>query len=101
MIATARVSTPVPQWLEVALGLPLCCAVTPAAIGLEKAEHALWHHAWLEALVLAILPGTALGLGTDLRAMAGAGPRVTAAVCLSLLVLGGMSVALIRLPGIA
>jgi hypothetical protein len=33
--------------------------------------------------------------------MAGAGPRVTAAVCLSLLVLGGMSVALIRLPGIA
>ena len=60
MIAAAEARTPAPYWPNIAPGLLLCCAVTLAAIGVEKTEHALWHHAWLEALVLAILLGTAL-----------------------------------------
>ena len=43
----------------------------------------------------------ALGLGTDMRAVGRAGARVTAAVTGSLLVLGAISVGLIRLLGIA
>lgn len=42
----------------------------------------------------------ALGLATDLRAVARAGARVTAAVTLSLLLLGGISLGLIALIGI-
>lgn len=41
-------------------GIALCAAVTGAALMAEKAEHALFGAAWLEALVLAILIGTAV-----------------------------------------
>jgi uncharacterized membrane protein YadS len=43
----------------------------------------------------------ALGLGTDLRVVARAGARVTAAVTASLLVLGAISLGLIRVLGLA
>ena len=43
----------------------------------------------------------ALGLGVDIRAVAKAGPRVTAAVTLSLIVLGLISLGLIHLIGVA
>jgi uncharacterized integral membrane protein (TIGR00698 family) len=49
---------------------------------------------------LTVLSMAALGLSTDLRSVAKAGPRVTAAVTLSLLVLGGISLALIHVLGI-
>ena len=42
----------------------------------------------------------ALGLATDLRAVAAAGPRVTATVTLSLVFLGAISLGLIRLIGV-
>lgn len=51
--------------------------------------------------LLTVISMAALGLGTDLRVVARAGGRVTAAVTLSLLVLGALSVGLIRLLGIA
>lgn len=41
-------------------GLLLCSAVTLTAILLQKAEEAAFGHPWLEALVLAILLGTAI-----------------------------------------
>ena len=41
-------------------GLLLCLAVTAAAIGLERVEAAAFGATWLEALVLAILVGTAV-----------------------------------------
>ncbi|MFC0407332.1 YeiH family protein [Roseomonas elaeocarpi] len=41
-------------------GVALCAAVAMAAIGLEHAEAAAFGRAWLEALVLAILLGTAV-----------------------------------------
>ncbi|RYZ32698.1 MAG: putative sulfate exporter family transporter, partial [Propionibacteriaceae bacterium] len=41
-------------------GLGLCVAVTAAAIGFEAAEAHLFGRAWLEALVLAILLGSAI-----------------------------------------
>jgi uncharacterized integral membrane protein (TIGR00698 family) len=50
---------------------------------------------------LTILAMAALGLSTDLRSVAQAGGRVTAAVTLSLIVLGAMSFGLIHLIGIA
>ena len=50
---------------------------------------------------LTILSMAALGLCTDLRSVAQAGIRVTAAVTLSLVVLGVISFALIRILGIA
>ena len=53
------------------------------------------------ANLLTVISMAALGLSTDLRAVAGAGVRVTAAVSLSLLVLGGISLALVRLLGLA
>ena len=43
----------------------------------------------------------ALGLGVDVRVVARAGARVTTAVTLSLLLLGGISLGLIRLLGVA
>lgn len=48
------------------------------------------------ATLLTIVSMAALGLGVDIRTVAGAGGRVTAAVVLSLLVLGAISFALIR-----
>ena len=50
---------------------------------------------------LTVLSMAALGLGTDLRTVARAGGRVTAAVTLSLVVLGAISLGLIHLLGIA
>ena len=41
-------------------GVLLCVAVTLAAFALERAEAAVFGHVWLEALVLAILTGTAV-----------------------------------------
>jgi len=41
-------------------GIGLCLLVTAAAYGLEAAERAVFGKAWLEALVLAIVLGTAL-----------------------------------------
>ena len=41
-------------------GLGLCLAVTAVAVGLEATEEHLFGRAWLEALVLAILIGTAI-----------------------------------------
>lgn len=50
---------------------------------------------------LTVVSMAALGLGVDIRALAGAGPRATAAVLMSLAVLGGASFALIRAVGLA
>jgi uncharacterized membrane protein YadS len=49
---------------------------------------------------LTVLSMAALGLRTDLRSVAQAGGRVSIAVTLSLVVLGGISLGLIRLLGI-
>jgi uncharacterized integral membrane protein (TIGR00698 family) len=49
--------------------------------------------------VLTIVSMAALGLSTDLRIVTRAGGRVTSAVIVSLLVLGGLSLGLIRLIG--
>ncbi len=49
----------------------------------------------LVANLLTVVSMAALGLGVDVRVVAKAGPRVTAAVTASLLVLGGISLALI------
>jgi uncharacterized integral membrane protein (TIGR00698 family) len=56
--------------------------------------------AWVVNL-LTVISMAALGLGTDLRLVARAGGRVTAAVTASLLVLGAISLGLIRLLGLA
>lgn len=53
------------------------------------------------ANVLTVISMAALGLCTDLRTVARAGDRVTAAVAASLLVLGFISFGLIRLLGVA
>ncbi|WP_246449443.1 YeiH family protein [Novosphingopyxis iocasae] len=53
------------------------------------------------ATLLTVISMAALGLGVDVRTVAKAGGRVTAAVVLSLLVLGSISFALIRLLGLA
>ncbi|MDT7949984.1 MAG: putative sulfate exporter family transporter [Acetobacteraceae bacterium] len=45
---------------RIAPGLLLCLLVTAVAIGLERAEAAVFGATWLEALVLAILVGTAI-----------------------------------------
>ncbi|HMK78720.1 MAG TPA: putative sulfate exporter family transporter [Xanthobacteraceae bacterium] len=52
------------------------------------------------ASVLTTIAMAALGLGVDLRTVAKAGARVTAAVTISLIVLGVISFVLIRLAGI-
>ncbi len=52
-------------------------------------------------LPLTVISMAALGLGTDLRVVARAGARVTAAVTASLLVLGAISLGLIRVLGLA
>ena len=53
------------------------------------------------ATVLTIISMAALGLGVDVRVVARAGGRVTAAVVLSLLALGTISLGLIHLAGLA
>ncbi len=53
------------------------------------------------ASLLTTVSMAALGLGVDVRVVARAGVRVTAAVILSLVVLGGISLGLIRLLGVA
>ena len=53
------------------------------------------------AAVLTTIAMAALGLGVDVRTVAKAGPRVTIAVTLSLVVLAIVSYALIRLAGVA
>ena len=53
------------------------------------------------ANVLTVISMAALGLGTDLKTVARAGGRVTAAVTLSLVVLGAFSLLLIRMLGLA
>ncbi len=52
------------------------------------------------ATLLTVLSMAALGLGVDIRVVARAGGRVTAAVVLSLIVLGAISLGLIRLSGL-
>lgn len=53
------------------------------------------------ATLLTVVSMAALGLGVDLRTVARAGGRVTAAVVLSLLALGAISLALLHLLGMA
>ena len=48
------------KWVEIVPGVLLCGAITAAAMGLESVEAALLGRAWIEALVLAILVGTAV-----------------------------------------
>ena len=50
--------------------------------------------------LLTVVSMAALGLGVDLRSVAAAGPRVTAVVTLSLLILGGVALVVIRLAGL-
>nr|WP_314071814.1 putative sulfate exporter family transporter [uncultured Roseococcus sp.] len=50
----------IPRFARLLPGLLLCLAITAAAMGLEHLEAALFGRSWLEALVLAILLGTAL-----------------------------------------
>jgi len=52
------------------------------------------------ATMLTVISMAALGLSTDLKAVAQAGGRVTLAVCLSLVVLIALSLALLRLVGL-
>jgi uncharacterized integral membrane protein (TIGR00698 family) len=63
--------------------------------------HALLAPAAALANLLTVISMAALGLGTDLRVVARAGGRVTTSVTLSLLVLGTISLGLIRLLGLA
>jgi uncharacterized membrane protein YadS len=53
------------------------------------------------ASLLTVVSMAALGLGVDIRTVAKAGPRVTAAVTLSLITLAAISYGLIRLLGVA
>ncbi len=76
----------------------LVLAALRSAGGVPQA--ALASTAWV-ANLLTVISMAALGLGTDLRVVARAGGRVTAAVTLSLLVLGAISLGLIRLLGLA
>lgn len=49
---------------------------------------------------LTVLAMAGLGLGVDVRALAAAGPRVSAVVTVSLLLLAAMALGLVRLLGI-
>jgi len=75
-----------------ALGALRSLGVLPHAALAPAADAAGW---------LTIVSMAALGLGVDVRTVATAGPRVTAAVTLSLLLLGGIGLALIWGLGIA
>ena len=73
-------------------------------VGLRSVDlvpHAMLAPLAAAANLLTVISMAALGLGTDLRTVARAGARVTAAVALSLLVLGIISFGLIRLLGVA
>jgi uncharacterized membrane protein YadS len=63
--------------------------------------HAALAPAHAAAGVLTSMSMAALGLGVDARAVLRAGGRVAGAVILSLIALAGISLALIRLLGIA
>jgi uncharacterized integral membrane protein (TIGR00698 family) len=67
----------------------------------DAMPHAMLGPLSVATSLLTIISMAGLGLGTDLRSVARAGGRVTAAVGLSLLVLGWISFGLIRLLGIA
>ncbi|MDE2301942.1 MAG: putative sulfate exporter family transporter [Sphingomonadales bacterium] len=56
-------------------GLALAAAVSAAAFALDRVQHALWGHAWLEALVLAIVLGSLLRSTVALPAAAADGIR--------------------------
>ena len=62
--------------------------------------HAKGKKGELEDSILTTISMAALGLGVDVRKVAQAGLRVTAAVTASLIVLGLISYALIRIAGI-
>ncbi|MGN6374919.1 MAG: YeiH family protein [Sphingomonas sp.] len=75
-----------------------------ALVGLRSFDlipHVLLAPAGHAATLLTVISMAALGLGVDVRTVAHAGGRVTAAVVLSLLVLGAVSLGLIRLLGVA
>ena len=63
--------------------------------------HAAVAPAAVVANLLTVVSMAALGLGVDVRVVARAGARVTAAVTLSLLALGAIGYGLIRLLGVA
>ena len=67
----------------------------------DLVPHLLLAPAALTANVLTVVAMAALGLGVDVRVVARAGGRVTTSVVVSLLVLVGISLALIRVLGIA
>ncbi|MCF4124947.1 putative sulfate exporter family transporter [Methylobacterium currus] len=60
MTAATLIASPLTPLRRLLPGLLLCLAVTGAALALESAEEHLFGRAWLEALVLAIVLGTAL-----------------------------------------
>ena len=60
MTAATLIASPLAHLRRLLPGLLLCLAVTGAAVALESAEEHLFGRAWLEALVLAIVLGTAL-----------------------------------------
>ena len=67
----------------------------------DLVPHAMLVPAAASANFLTIIAMAALGLGVDVRVVAGAGGRVTSAVVVSLLILITISMALIRVLGIA
>jgi uncharacterized integral membrane protein (TIGR00698 family) len=67
----------------------------------DLVPHQVLAPAALTANVLTIVAMAALGLGVDVRVVARAGARVTTTVVVSLLVLVGISLALIRVLGVA
>ncbi len=60
MTTATLIASPLAPLRRILPGLLLCLAVTGAALALESAEEHLFGRAWLEALVLAIVLGTAL-----------------------------------------
>lgn len=60
-------SAPANAAIRLIPGLGLCLAVTAAAYALQSAEQAIFGRAWLEALVLAILLGTAARTACNLH----------------------------------
>lgn len=60
MTTATLIASPFAHLRRILPGLLLCLAVTGAALALESAEEHLFGRAWLEALVLAIVLGTAL-----------------------------------------
>jgi len=75
--------------------------VLVAARSARLIPHAALAPANQVATLLTVVSMAALGLGVDIRTVAQAGARVTAVVVLSLILLGGISLALIYALGIA